>query len=174
MSNLKIKRLDSPLARGTQTAAAPAKQQPTTAPPRRERQPQPAAGERRPSSAKLAAVAVQDTATEDSSRHVSPVPDDLDGLPDPPLLTEPLELLSTRLPVSLRRAISDMTVALRARQGGRASQKALPEQEVLATLVWLAGSADDPAAVDRLGRSLAAYRARRYAAEARALRPANH
>jgi hypothetical protein len=173
MSNLKIKRLDSPLARGTQTAAPPAKQHPTTAPPRRERQPQPAAGERRPSSAKLAAVAAQDTAAEDSSRDVSP-PDDLDGLPDPPLLTEPLELLSTRLPVSLRRAISDMTVALRARQGGRASQKALPEQEVLATLVWLAGSADDPAAVDRLGRSLAAYRARRYAAEARALRPANH
>ena len=119
MSNLKIKRLDSPLARGTQTAAPPAKQQPTTAPPRRERQPQPAAGERRPSSAKLAAVAVQDTAAEDSSRDVSPVPDDLDGLPDPPLLTEPLELLSTRLPISLRRAISDMTVALRARQGGR-------------------------------------------------------
>ena len=93
----------------------------------------------------------------------------LSALPDPPPLSEPLELLSTRLPSSLRRSISDLTTALRARGDTRQSQKALPEQEVLAVLIWLAGDPDDPATIQRLGRALDTYRGRRYAAEARTL-----
>ena len=93
----------------------------------------------------------------------------LGALPDPPPLSEPLELLSTRLPSSLRRSISELTTALRARGDTRQSQKALPEQEVLAVLIWLAGNADDPATIQRLGRALDTYRGRRYAAEARTL-----
>ena len=97
--------------------------------------------------------------------------DPFDGLPDPPALNESLELLSTRLPTSLRRSLSELTGALRARDGERVSQKGLPEQEVLAVLIWLAGSAENSQAVARLGAALDAYRARRYAAAAEALRP---
>lgn len=53
--------------------------------------------------------------------------------------------------------------------GGRVSQKALPEQEVLAVLVWAARSADDPDAVRRLERALRAFRASRFAAAAKQL-----
>jgi|SRR5450755_4241922 hypothetical protein len=91
-------------------------------------------------------------------------------LPPPPALTEGLEMISSRLPVSLRRSLSELTIALRARADARTSQKALPEQEVLAVLIWLAGSAEDPAAVERLGHALDAFRAERYAAAAQALR----
>jgi hypothetical protein len=90
-------------------------------------------------------------------------------LPEPPTLDEPLELVSSRIPVSLRRSLSELTSALREQAGGRVSQKALPEQEVLAVLVWAAGSADDPDAVRRLERALKAFRARRFAAAAEQL-----
>ncbi|MGO9956709.1 MAG: hypothetical protein ACLP50_12105 [Solirubrobacteraceae bacterium] len=92
-------------------------------------------------------------------------------MPEPPPLDEPLELVSTRLPTSLRRSLSELTTALRARDGQRVSQKSLPEQEVIALLVWLAGAVDDPETITRLGAALDAFRARRYAAAARALSP---
>jgi hypothetical protein len=98
--------------------------------------------------------------------------DPLEGLPDPPVLNESLELLSTRLPISVRRSLSELTGALRARDGERVSQESLPEQEVLAVIIWLVGSAHDPQAVARLGAAIDAYRARRYAAAAEALRSA--
>ena len=64
-------------------------------------------------------------------------------MPEPPPLDEPLELVSTRLPTSLRRSLSELTTALRARRAARLP-KSLPEQEVIALLVWLAGAVDDP------------------------------
>jgi hypothetical protein len=165
MSRLEVKRLDSPLARNTGRRDGPAeKEQPP------ERQPEtPSRPKRRPavepSKPRLASVP---QAPPDPA---APSSDPLAGLPDPPALNESLELLSTRLPTSLRRSLSEFTGALRTRDGERVSQKSLPEQEVLAVLIWLAGSARDPQAVARLGATLDAYRARRYAAAAEALRP---
>ncbi|MFL5861213.1 MAG: hypothetical protein ACJ780_10575 [Solirubrobacteraceae bacterium] len=49
--------------------------------------------------------------------------------------------------------MSELTTALRARGGTRQSQKALPEQEVLAVLIWLAGDPKDAATIQRLGRA---------------------
>ena len=92
------------------------------------------------------------------------------SLPDPPALDETLELISSRLPSSLRRSLTELTVVLRARSGERLSQKSLPEQEVLAVLIWAAGSPEDPDAVAKLAASLSEFRARRYAAAAVALR----
>lgn len=164
MSRLEVKRLDSPLARNTggRDPLAEDEQPP-------ERQPQAASRpQRRPvaasSKARLATVPQSPPDGEAAS------PDLLDGLPAPPSLNESLELLSTRLPISLRRSLSELTAALRARHGERVSQKSLPEQEVLAVIIWLAGSARDPWAIARLGAALDAYRARRYAAAAEALR----
>jgi hypothetical protein len=94
-------------------------------------------------------------------------------LPDPPALGEPLELISSRLPGSLRRSLTELTAALRARGGERLSQKTLPEQEVLAVLIWLAGSPEDPDAVARLAAAVNDFRARRYSAAAEALRDRN-
>lgn len=167
MSRLEVKRLDSPLARGPREPRGsrdpvedeqPHEQQQDPAPrPKRG----PTAERSKP---RLASVPQSLNATAAS-------PDSLDGLPDPPGLNESLELLSTRLPTSLRRSLSELTGALRTRDGERVSQKGLPEQEVLAVIIWLAGSAQDPQAVARLGAALDAYRARRYAAAAEALRP---
>lgn len=162
MNTLEVKRLDSPLARG-------------------DRRPSRAVADRSPKAAEPHAVAratPQQAASPEASRLTSipeptrpptPSDDSLVALPQPPALGEPLELISSRLPMSLRRSLSELTVALRVRGGGRVSQKQLPEQELLAVLVWLAGSADDPRAVERLGASLDAFRARRFAAAAEAL-----
>jgi hypothetical protein len=166
MSRLEIKRLDSPLARGNRRPDDPAGGTPQPddrkpeATPRSKRR---AAGES--NKPRLASVpqAPQEARAAKS--------DPFDGLPDPPALNESLELLSTRLPTSLRRSLSELTSALRARGGERVSQKGLPEQEVLAVLIWLASSAENSQAVARLGAALDAYRARRYAAAAEALRP---
>ena len=165
MSRLEVKRLDSPLARNTGRRDVraddeqPREQQPE-APSRPRRQPP---VER--STPRLASV--PQTPPDAAAARSDP----LEGLPDPPSLNESLELLSTRLPISLRRSLSELTGALRTRDGDRVSQKGLPEQEVLAVIIWLAGSAQDPQAVARLGAALDAYRARRYAAAAQALRP---
>jgi len=165
MSRLEVKRLDSPLARSSTQRADPAK-----GAQEREEQPE-TSSQSKPrrtverSKTKLASVPQM---PPDMTAAGS---DPLERLPDPPALNEPLELLSTRLPSSIRRSLSEFTAALRTRDGGRASQKSLPEQEVLAVLVWLAGSAQDPQATTRLGDALDAYRARRYAAAAKALRP---
>jgi hypothetical protein len=94
----------------------------------------------------------------------------LTHLPDPPALEEALELISSRLPASLRRSLTELTAALRSRSGERLSQKSLPEQEVLAVLIWAAGSAEDPEAVARLAAVASEFRARRYAAAAESLR----
>lgn len=154
MSKLEVKRIDSPLvrdrARATEAPAAEPRAKP--APPPRGRAPRP-----RPRKEPADADAPGD---DRASLH---------ALPAPPPLHEPLELLSTRIPSSLRRNLSDLTAGLRARGTGRQTQKALPEQEVLALLVWLAGSPEDPKAVARLSRALDAYRAGRYAAAAQEL-----
>ena len=159
MTELKVKRLDSPLARRT-----PATDE------NEQHKPDPAPRRARPSAARKAALTSVPEA-QDTQQHVGPDATGitLSALPDPPPLSEPLELLSTRLPSSLRRSISELTRALRARSDTRQSQKALPEQEVLAVLIWLAGDPDDAAAIQRLGRALDTYRGRRYAAEARTL-----
>jgi len=159
MTELKVKRLDSPLGRRTTPANENEQDNPAPAP----RRARPAAA---PKPALTSVPEKEDTQQQngpDANRRT------LSALPDPPPLSEPLELLSTRLPSSLRRSISDLTMALRARGDTRQSQKALPEQEVLAVLIWLAGDPDDPATIQRLGRALDTYRSRRYAAEARTL-----
>jgi hypothetical protein len=161
MTELKVKRLDSPLAR----------RRPTTD----ENEPKksdPASRRSRPSATRKPALTsvpeAQDTQRQDDGPDAAEMTH-LGALPNPPALSEPLELLSTRLPSSLRRSISELTTALRARGDTRQSQKALPEQEILAVLIWLAGDPDDPATIQRLGRALDTYRGRRYAAEARTL-----
>lgn len=163
MSPLKVNRLDSPLARSAGTDQRRARPEKPVEASRRST-PTGRVSEARPQ------VALESVSVPDADE-ISPVTAEslLEALPDPPPLAETLELLSTRLPSSLRRQVSDFTAALRGRDGGRVSQKALPEQEVLAVLIWLAGSADDPDAIRRLSHALDAYRARRYAAEARAL-----
>jgi hypothetical protein len=87
---------------------------------------------------------------------------------EPPAWGERVELISTRLPVSLSRALERHTRTLRDRHD-LASQKALPMQEVLAAVVWALGDPHDEAAVDRLDKVYRSYRARRMAAAARAL-----
>jgi hypothetical protein len=161
MTELKVKRLDSPLPRRTAPASNDNESKKSSPTPRRAR----------PVAARKAALAsvpeAQETQPQDGGPDAIGIP--LSVLADPPPLNEPLELLSTRLPSSLRRSISELTTALRTRSDTRQSQKALPEQEVLAVLIWLAGDPADPATIQRLGRALDTYRGRRYAAEARTL-----
>ena len=83
---------------------------------------------------------------------------------DKVLLDERMELVSTRLSVSLSRALDRHTRALRDCHD-LASQKALPMQEVLAAVVWALGDPDDEAAVDRLDAIYRGYRARRIGGE---------
>jgi hypothetical protein len=169
VTRLEVKRLDSPLRRSSRDRAAPAAEQEIAPPPAkvstatagaqparkrtRKRSPAPAAESQRS----------RTVADQDGSDDLG---DELTRLPAPPELDESLELVSSRIPVSLRRSLSELTGALREQGGGRVSRKGLPEQEVLAVLVWAAGSADDPEAVRRLERTLRAYRARRFAAAA--------
>ncbi len=159
---LKVKRLDSPLTRhiGDEEQRA----QPESPPPTRP--PSPSKPRRR--SPPADAPPLTSVATEPSENSAAPASQP--SLPDPPPLDEALDLISSRLPSSLRRSLSELTAALRARSGERLSQKSLPEQEVLAVLIWAAGSADDPDAIARLAAHLNDFRARRYAAAAQALR----
>jgi hypothetical protein len=163
MTELKVKRLDSPLARRTRLATDENEQKKSDPAPRRSRP----TATRKP--ALTSVPEAQNTQRQGDGGPDAAEMTSLGALPDPPALSEPLELLSTRLPSSLRRSISELTTALRARGDTRQSQKALPEQEVLAVLIWLAGNAEDPATIQRLGRALDTYRGRRYAAEARTL-----
>ena len=106
-------------------------------------------------------------------RAVAPTDDGRAALQDlwsPPALDERVELVSTRLPVSLARALERHTRALRDRHDV-GSQKALPMQEVLAAVIWALGDPDSDAAVDRLDTVYRGYRSRRMAAAARALEP---
>jgi hypothetical protein len=159
MTELKVKRLDSPLARRTPPADETEQEKPAPAPQRA-----------RPAVARTSALSSVPAAGETQHHTGSDAAASaLSALADPPPLSEQLELLSTRLPSSLRRSLSELTTALRARGDTRQSQKALPEQEVLAVLIWLAGDPKDAATIQRLGRALDTYRGRRYAAEARTL-----
>jgi hypothetical protein len=160
MTELKVKRLDSPLARRPPREADDSE-------PTKPTEPEPAPRRARPAARKPALASVPETQKLQAGADTAP--NSLSALPDPPPLSEPLELLSTRLPSSLRRSVSELTTALRARGDTRQSQKALPEQEVLAVLIWLVGDPDDPTTIQRLGRALDTYRGRRYAAEARTL-----
>ena len=164
MTQLKVKRLDSPLGRRTPPATETQPEKPAEPEP-----PAPTARRARPAPARTSALTSVPAAAPARPDSAAAVGDSLSALPDPPPLSEQLELLSTRLPASLRRSITDLTTAMRARSGTRQSQKALPEQEVLAVLIWLAGDPEDPAAIHRLGQALDAYRGRRYAAAARTL-----
>ena len=166
MSRLEIKRLDSPLTRSTRRPSDRSESHPQPDDEKPEATPR---SKRRPAeeSTKPRLASVPQAPPEARAAKSDP----FDHLPDPPALNESLELLSTRLPTSLRRSLSELTGALRTRDGERVSQKGLPEQEVLAVLIWLAGSAENSQAVTRLGAALDAYRARRYAAAAEALRP---
>jgi hypothetical protein len=161
MTELKVKRLDSPLRRRATPASNDNEPKKSNPPPQRAR---PVAAR---NAARASVPEAQETQRQDGDRDAGGMT--LSVLSDPPPLNEPLELLSTRLPSSLRRSISELTTALRTRSDTRQSQKALPEQEVLAVLIWLAGDPADPATIRRLGRALDTYRGRRYAAEARTL-----
>jgi hypothetical protein len=171
MTRLEVKRLDSPLRRSTSQPAAPGAEPPAATTPAASA----AASEKQPTRQTTRKRSPRPAPESQRSRTVTdqPASDGLRGelarLPDPPALDEPLELVSSRIPVSLRRSLTELTSALREQTGGRVSQKALPEQEVLAVLVWAAGSADDPDAVRRLERALKAFRARRFAAAAERL-----
>jgi hypothetical protein len=89
---------------------------------------------------------------------------------EPPPLSERAELVSTRLPASLTRALELHTRALRDRHA-TPSQKGLPMQEVLAAIVWAVGDPEDETAAERLDGIYRSYRARRMAAAAQALDP---
>ena len=102
MSRLEVKRLDSPLARSTgrpsgaaEDVRPPEQQQRATPTPRPKRQP-----DQDRSKAKLASVPESQPDTQEAT------PDVLDGLPNPPALTESLELLATATnffaPITLR------------------------------------------------------------------------
>jgi hypothetical protein len=141
MSRLEITRLDSPLARSTRGPRDPVEEEQ----PHEQREAASRPKRRPPAEPSKPRLASVPQATVDAT---AASPDSLDGLLVTPALDETLELLSTRLPTSLRRSLSELTGALRARDGQRVSQKALPEQEVLAVIIWLAGSAQEPESRD--------------------------
>jgi hypothetical protein len=170
MSDLKVTRLDSPLRRrpeppprAEETVARDSEAAPTAPRPAHRRQPAPpvtaANGTRpRPAAAEQAKPAARD--------HVV-------RRPDPPPADEMLTLLSARLPESLRARLAAFTAALRTREGsGHVSQKALPEQEVLALAVWALGDPNNPSAIDALARVRSDWHARRHAARARSFEAA--
>lgn len=161
---LRVKRLDSPLARSDVVAVEPAAgaQEPAGAGTNAELAAN-GAGPRGPQ----AAAEPMEEPEESSTSTVA------DRLPPPPPLDEPLDFVSGRVPASLAQRLNAMTLALRQRQPTRASQKGLPQQEMLAVVLWALGDPDDAESVDGLAELHAQYRARRYATAAEQLgRPA--
>jgi hypothetical protein len=176
-NSLKVTRLDSPLqglrrsnSDGTDTA-------PADSPRRSEAEDRPSPGV----VARAPATAAAPAARRSRPRPAAETPTDAlaspaaadawppaQGFWQPPALDERVDLVSTRLPVSLSRALERHTRGLRDRHD-LASQKALPMQEVLAAAVWALGDPQDEAAVDRLDAIYRSYRARRMAAAAKAL-----
>ncbi len=156
---LRVKRLDSPLARNGVVAMEPV-----------------GAGEE-PAAASSDADPVADGVTSvaplappgQAGREGGSPPGTPQRLTTPPPLEEPLEFVSGRVPASLAQRLNAMTLALRQRQPTRASQKGLPQQEVLAVILWALGDPDDAEAVDGLVDLHARYRAARYAAAAEKL-----
>ena len=173
MASLKVTHLDSPLRRSDGESAQ--EKRPDIDPPPSDaeenssspgvvaRPPEAAPTPRRRSRPRYRAATEAPIAT--SSKDAWPP---AQGFWEPPAMDERVELVSTRLPVSLSRALDRHTRALRDRHD-LASQKALPMQEVLAAVVWALGDPEDEVAVDRLDAIYRGYRARRMAAAARAL-----
>jgi len=173
MTSLKVTHLDSPLRRSDGESAQekrpdidppPSGAEENSSSPRVvARPPEAAPTPRRRSRPRRRAAAEAPAAT--SSKDAWPP---AQGFWEPPALDERVELVSTRLPVSLSRALDRHTRTLRDRHD-LTSQKALPMQEVLAAVVWALGDPEDEAAVDRLDAIYRGYRARRMAAAARTL-----
>lgn len=145
---LRVKRLDSPIARRGVVALDPP----------------PPLDEATASARSNYAVAGADESVAPESSREADAP--VDRLPPPPPLDEQLEFISGRVPASLALRLNALTLALRQRQATRTNQKGLPQQEVLAVLLWAAGDPDDPQAVDSLAELHARFRAGRYAAAA--------
>src|ERR1700733_2963927 len=130
MTRLEVKRLDSPLRRSSS--------QPTAAAAEEEIAPAPARGSKASAAARPTSKRSRNRTprSEPDSHRLSAVSDqdgsdelraELARLPAPPELDESLELVSSRIPVSLRRSLSELTSALREQGVGRVSQKGLPE-----------------------------------------------
>jgi hypothetical protein len=165
---LKVTRLDSPLGglrgQATEDEGAPRAGQARTLTESEERTPGVVARPTDATPAEHPAAAPRPDSSSSTEPRFTPERD----LWEPPAWGERVELFSTRLPVSLSRALERHTRTLRDRHD-LASQKALPMQEVLAAVVWALGDPDDQAAVDRLDAVYRSYRSRRMAAAARAL-----
>jgi hypothetical protein len=157
-----VKRLDSPLVHVDATA--------TEEPPSEEKLPvspaEPPLEAEANGEERAGGEAVPPAKRRAAAKRPRESPERASDLPAPPALDEPLEFVSGRVPASLAQRLNAMTLALRERQPTRASQKGLPQQEVLAVLLWAVGEPEDPAAIDALAELHACYRARRYAAAA--------
>jgi hypothetical protein len=173
---LRIKRVDSPLRSSrppqTETPEQGPEQQPQVEP---ETAPDSAKATTRQSEPKTE-TSNGATTTKTSQRRQAPKKQRRsqprqtdDRLGDPPAFDEQLEFVSGRVPSSLANRLNLMTQAVRERQSSRASQKGLPQQEVLAVLLWALGDPDDPENVNALLDLHARYRARRYAQAAQSL-----
>lgn len=158
--SLRVKRLDSPLARNGVVAIDP---------PEEGGEPAASAGTDAEPVADGTAPQAPPTSLEHSEAKAPLIASTTERLPPPPPLDEPLEFVSGRVPASLAERLNTMTLALRQRQPTRASQKGLPQQEVLAVALWALGDPDDPEAVDVLSKLHGRYRAGRYAAAAERL-----
>lgn len=156
---LRVKRLDSPLAHVGATA--------TDEPPPEEKLPMSPAKPPLEAEANGEERAVAEAVPP--AKRTRAISDRASVFPAPPPLDEPLDYVSGRVPASLAQRLNAMTLALRERQPTRASQKGLPQQEILAVLLWAMGESDDPEAVDALAELHARYRAGRYAAAAEQL-----
>jgi len=150
-AELKVTRIDSPLARGGPPSSVPdassrTEPRPTSGP---AQTPPTRLHERRPSSPTPAAHPAA-----------------------PPLLEERLALVSHRVPESLKVNLGRFTRALRDRRraGGPVSQKTLPEQEVLALALWLLGDPRNDQDLERIVAAHDDYRASQLTAAAEALR----
>lgn len=149
---LKVTRIDSPLARGQEP-------QPTSTNPGLRPEPLPA-----PDTAQAPPTRL------DERRSPSTTP--AAQLAAPPALEERLALVSHRVPESLKVNLGHFTRVLRERRGGGApvSQKTLPEQEVLALALWLLGDPHNAQGLERIAAAHDEYRAGQLAAAADALR----
>ena len=152
-AELKVTRIDSPLARGAR--------------------PQPSVPEiGSPTEAQPTSEAAQASPTRlRERRSLSPTP--TAQLAAPPSLEERLALVSHRVPESLKVNLGRFTRALRERRsaGVPVSQKTLPEQEILALALWLLGDPHNDQDLERVAAAHDDYRASQLAAAAEALRP---
>jgi hypothetical protein len=85
-----------------------------------------------------------------------------------PSFEEQSDMLGVRVPAALRESLRKWVVVLRQRLGTGVSQKRLPEQEVVAFLLWMLGDADDPERVDHIEELFREFRKRRHEVSAQA------